>query len=118
MDKHQAPPDMPHLRTLTYLLEKEVANGYKENFLVTELGMTTSDGKKIYSPEQVDIVNFYRFEGMSDADDNSILYIIETDDKTKGTLVDAYGANSDTTKTEFILEIEKIKKKNADTETN
>ena len=117
MDKHQPPPDMPHLLTLSYCLEKEVDKGYKENFLVTDKGMT-SNGKKIYTPEQVNIVNFYRFEGSSDPDDNSILYVIETDDGTKGTLTDIYGANADTTKTEFILNVERIAKKKALVETN
>ncbi len=117
MDKHQAPPDTPHLRTMSYCLEKEVANGYKENFLVTEEGMTIANGKKIYTPEEVKIANFYRFEGSSDPDDNSILYVIETDDGTKGTLTDIYGANADTIKTEFILNVERIAKKNSVTET-
>ncbi len=42
----------------------------------------------------MEVVEFYRFEGASNPDDNSILYAIETSDGLKGLLVDAYGAYS------------------------
>jgi len=34
---------------------------------------------------------FYRFEGMSSTDDNSIVFAITSDKGLKGVLVDAYG---------------------------
>ena len=33
----------------------------------------------------------YRFEGMSDPDDNAVVYALEAADGTKGVIVDAYG---------------------------
>lgn len=113
MDKYEAPPDMPHLRTLSYAIEKEVKKGYIENFMITEDGLKTTKSEKIYSPDQISIVDFYRFEGASDPDDNAILYVIETDDGVKGTVVDAYGADANSTITAFILDVERISKKNA-----
>lgn len=48
-----------------------------------------------YTPQQFEVVEVYRFEGMSNPDDNSVIYAIKTDDGNKGTLVDAYGAYAD-----------------------
>jgi hypothetical protein len=63
-----------------------------------------------YLPEEIQVVNFYRFEGESDPDDNAILYIIETVDGTKGTLVDSYGTYNDSRISNFMKNVETIKK--------
>lgn len=43
-------------------------------------------------PEQFEIDEFHRFEGMSDPDDQSIVYAISsTDGQIKGILVNGYG---------------------------
>lgn len=42
-------------------------------------------------PEDFEIDEVHRFEGMSSTDDNSILYAIAANDGINGTLVDAYG---------------------------
>lgn len=43
-------------------------------------------------PEDFEIKEVYRFEGMSNPDDNSVVYAIESGGGVKGVLVDAYGA--------------------------
>jgi hypothetical protein len=54
-------------------------------------------------PEEFEIVEFYRFEGMNDPDDSSIVYAIESKDHNlKGVLVTAYGAYSDGISTALI----------------
>ena len=42
-------------------------------------------------PEEFEVDELYRFEGMSSTDDNSILYAISSKNGVKGILVDAYG---------------------------
>ena len=42
-------------------------------------------------PEDFDVDQVHRFEGMSSTDDNSILYAISSKKGVKGLLVDAYG---------------------------
>lgn len=106
-------PTAPDLKTLTEVYKKLVADGYKEEFTVSNNLLKALSTGKQYAPEDVTINNFFRFEGQSDPGDNSILYAIETSDKTKGTLVDAYGAGSDADKTMFIRDVEQIQKKNA-----
>lgn len=93
-------------------------DGYKEDFQVTKKGLGTYSENKHYKPDQISIINFYRFEGVSDPADNSILYVIETDDGVKGTLVDAYGAYSDSDVSKFIVEVHEIQKKINTSEVN
>jgi hypothetical protein len=103
--------EAPWMKSLSSCVNKMKEDGYKEDFQVTKKGLTTYNSDKPYGPEQISIVNFYRFEGASDPADNSILYVIETDDGVKGTLVDAYGAYSDTDVSKFIVEVQDIQKK-------
>ena len=103
-------PEIPWMKSLTSCVNRMKDEGYKEDFQVTSKGLTAFDKSKTYGPHQVRIVNFYRFEGESDPGDNTILYVIETDDGHKGTLVDGYGAYSDANVSKFIVEVEKIQK--------
>lgn len=73
--------------------------------------MKSDDGDRVYSPHEVKIINFYRFEGESDPADMSILYAIETIDGERGVLVDAYGPYASRVTGDFIVEVEKIHKK-------
>lgn len=41
--------------------------------------------------KDIEIVEFYRFEGTSDMGSNTILYALKTSDGTLGVLIDAYG---------------------------
>ena len=104
---------MEEMKTLASCLNKIVKDGYAQNFKVTEDGLQSLETEKIYRPEQVHIVNFFRFEGASDPSDSAILYVIETDDGEKGSLTDAYGMYADPNIDKFIKEVENISKKHA-----
>jgi hypothetical protein len=101
---------VPPMKSLSYCLNKAVEEGYTANFEATKSGLKAIDSGKEYKPEEASIVNFYRFEGASDPGDNSILYIIESGDGTKGTLVDSYGAYSDPDVDKVIKRIPTIEK--------
>jgi len=58
--------------------------------------------QKIFRPDEVVIREYRRFEGVSDPDDMSIVYAIETEGGTRGTLVDAYGVYSDPAVSTFL----------------
>jgi hypothetical protein len=62
----------------------------------------------LYAPDQVRVINFFRFEGFSDPDDNAVLYLIETADGLKGTLVDAYGTYADPLVYKFFMDVEAV----------
>jgi hypothetical protein len=96
---------IPTMRDMTEHLNYVLKHGYDQNFQVTDEGMRSMESAKVYKPEDLLIVNFYRYEGISDPEDNSILYVIETRDGAKGTLVDAYGAYSDPLIEKFMKQV-------------
>ena len=103
------------MKTLASVLNKIVKDGYEENFKVTDKGLQSLETEKIYKPDEVQVVNFFRFEGESDPSDSAILYIIETTDGAKGSLTDAYGMYADPEIDKFIKDVENISKKHAHT---
>jgi hypothetical protein len=103
--------DKEEMATITGCSNKLFKQGFKTQFQASEEGLKSLETGKVYKPDQVIILNFYRFEGESDPSDNSILYAIETVTGEKGTLSDAYGVYADTNVTKFITEVEEIMKK-------
>ena len=61
--------------------------------------------KKKWKAGELDVVKFYRFEGMTNPGDNTILYLIETHDGQKGLLVDVYGADQGEISPEMIKKL-------------
>ena len=108
MEKSSTLKDM---KTLVECLNKLVKDGYTEDFKASEMGLLSLQHERKYAASDVQVVNFYRFEGASDPADNSILYVIETNDGIKGTLTDAYGPYADQNTTRFIEEVEEINKR-------
>lgn len=103
---------VPHMKSLALCLNRMVLDGYDDDFKATEDGKLQSiKTDKAYNPEDVTVINFFRFEGQSDPNDNSIMYVIETNDGAKGTLVDAYGPYSDVHVSKFFEQVESIQKK-------
>ena len=77
--------------TLSEAINDLQANGYTYDFnLKPECLHCASLNIEIH-PEDFAVDQFFRFEGMSSTDDNSILYAISSSDGLKGLLVDAYG---------------------------
>jgi NADH dehydrogenase len=79
--------------------------GFKSQFKVTELGLISLTSNNLFQPEDIEIVQYYRFEGESDPDDNAILYSIKTCNGEKGTLVDAYGVYNDAKITNYMQSV-------------
>jgi len=104
---------MDEMKTLGSVLNKIVKDGYTENFAVNEDGsqLRSLETEKSYKPDEIHIINFFRFEGASDPSDSAILYVIETGDGAKGSLTDAYGMYADANIDKFIKEVEDISKK-------
>jgi hypothetical protein len=84
--------------------------GFTDDFKLSGLLLICLDNGKSYSPEQISVVNFYRFEGLSDPDDMSIIFVIETEDGRKGTLIDAYGFYADREIGNFMRQVENFRK--------
>jgi hypothetical protein len=112
MEKHNI-TQPPPLKTLSTCLNKALQDGYKENFKATGSGIESVETGKAYKPEDLHVVDFYRFEGASDPADSAILYVIEAPDGAKGTLVDSYGAYSDPDVAKMVTRINYIEKHSA-----
>lgn len=106
-----ASESIPYMNTLTTCVNKVVKDGYVDSFKVTPRGLYSCAKSRYFRPEQVSVIDFYRFEGQSDPSDNAIMYVIQTADGSKGTLIDAYGAYADASVNLFMKEVEDIRKK-------
>ncbi len=80
---------------------------YDFNLAAHSLEVHKEDGVKLtLSPDDFTIVEFFRFEGMSNPSDTSILYAIESADGLKGTLVSSYGIYADAMSNEMIKKLD------------
>ena len=84
--------------------------GFIKDFRVTDGRLCSYDDDKSYGVEEVKIIDFYRFEGETNPDDMAILYAIECNDGTKGTISNSYGPMADSDIDEFLVQVEDLGK--------
>ena len=101
------------MKSLATCLNKVFNDGYTEDFKVFYQGLFSIQHEQIYQSEDINVVNFFRFEGTSNPDDEAVLYVIEANDGIKGTLTDAYGVYMDPHIADFMKRVEHITKKTA-----
>jgi len=82
---------MKNYDTLSEAIKDLQQRGYTYDFNLKPTCLECPSLKLEIHPEDFEVVEMYRFEGMSSTDDNSILYAISSLNGIKGTLVDAYG---------------------------
>lgn len=95
--------------TLIATLEALKKKGFTYDFNLTAhaLEVHQDDGVPIkLSPDDFTIVEIFRFEGMSNPSDGSILYAIESNDGINGTLVSSYGVYADSMSNEMIKKLD------------
>lgn len=80
-------------------LKKE---GFTEDFNLCDAGIENKAKKNIHKAVDLNVIKYYRFEGQTNPDDSTILYVIETSKGEKGLLVDAYGVYSGNVSREMI----------------
>ena len=102
--------DHDYMKTLTSCTRMLSQRGFEAQFKAHKRGLESLSTHEMYEPQDVKIVDFYRFEGESDPSDNAILYVVETSTGEKGTLTDAYGVYTDQKVSEFVQQVEKIQK--------
>ena len=95
--------------TLIETLEDLKAKCFTYDFNLTAHALEVHNEDGIYlslSPEDFNIVDIFRFEGMSNPSDTSILYAIESSSGLKGTLVSSYGVYADAMSNEMIKKLD------------
>lgn len=88
--------------TLTEAINDLKTKGYVNDFNQNGAHLSCPNVNKDFKPADFTITATYRFEGMSNPGDNSVLYAITANDGTKGMLVDAYGVYADSLSEEMI----------------
>jgi hypothetical protein len=91
---------MKHLENKGFLLQ----------FVMFGAQLQCVETGKLYTPDDISIVNFYRFEGISNPDDMSIIYAITTSDGQNGTITDAFGIYANENVGQFFEGVRKIQK--------
>ena len=82
--------------TLSQTINGLKEDGYELDFNIHEERLVCSHTKTSLTPDEFEIDKIYRFEGMSDPDDQAILYAISSPKfGVKGVLVNGYGISSD-----------------------
>jgi hypothetical protein len=102
--------DKEEERSLINVENRLNKEGFTSDFKVTDGRLCVMGAERTYAPEEVQIVDFYRFEGQSDPDDMSILYAITTNDGVKGTISNSYGTYADSKVDEFLKQVEDLGK--------
>jgi hypothetical protein len=82
---------MQHYANMLEAISGLRTQGYVVDFNLAKDCLTCMKSGNSIQPEEFNIDSFYRFEDLSNPDDNSILYAISSSHGTKGILVNAYG---------------------------
>jgi hypothetical protein len=90
--------------TLVEAVQDLKKRGFNEDFTLQNDSIVCNHIK--FAPEDFEVVEVYRFEGMSNPDDSSVLYAIEGRNGMKGVLIDAYGAYAGGLNREMILKLQ------------
>jgi hypothetical protein len=97
------------MNTVSQILEKLRQKGYDNELKMTDHGKMKGPGdNQIYTPEELTIIKTYRFEGITDPGDESVIYILEDKEGKISYISDAYGTYSDQSGSEFADFLKKI----------
>ncbi|HEY0177730.1 MAG TPA: phosphoribosylpyrophosphate synthetase [Pedobacter sp.] len=89
--------------TLTAAVADLEKRGYEYDFTLSQDGLECKSLDLFLMPEEFEIEEFYRFEGMNDPDDSAVIYAISSPvGNLKGVLIDAYGAYAENISPELL----------------
>ena len=82
-------------------------DGFTEHFTIDAGALKSHQTGETFQPDQIVIREFARYEGVSDPDDMSIVYALESRDGHRGTLVDGFGVYASPAVTAFVESVSK-----------
>ena len=88
--------------TLSEAVQHLQQRGYTVDFLINEEGELVENDHSKFSPSDVRLNEFHRFEGTSDPADMSIVYALETRSGVKGTVIDSFGVDGTESISDFM----------------
>lgn len=94
---------MKTYQTLSEAINDLAKRGYTFNFNIKNDCIECTENMLVLQPDEFEIDEVYRFQEMSDVDNESILYAISsTQNNVKGLLVNAYSIYADTASAKLI----------------
>ncbi len=98
------------MRPTTYDTMVEATNelqkrGFTDEFKMEDDKMVSLKTDASYTPEEMEVVEFYRFEGDSDPADMCIVYAVQCGDDSQGIIVAPYGVNANTRLDKFMKKV-------------
>jgi hypothetical protein len=94
--------------TLTEAISDLIQQGYILNFNINSDCIECPSNHLKLKPNEFEVDSVYRFQEMSDVDNESILYVISSiENNAKGLLVNAYGIYADTDSAELVAKLDK-----------
>lgn len=95
-----------HYDTLLEAVNDLKKRGFTYDFTEQKDKLYCTEKNCNFNPEEFEIVEFHRFEGISDPEDSSIVYAIKSEkNNIQGYLVNAFGAYSDPHNSQLISKI-------------
>ncbi|WP_158799484.1 phosphoribosylpyrophosphate synthetase [Pedobacter sp. L105] len=89
--------------TLTEAVSDLGKRGYEYDFTLAQDCIECKSLDLQLMPEEFEIEEFYRFEGMTDPDDSAVIYAISSPvGNLKGVIIDAYGAYAENVSPELL----------------
>ena len=79
--------------------------GFTANFEFLNQEFRDLDSGRTFKADELTIVKHYRFEGPSDPDDVAVLYAIESADRLKGIVADAFGLYANPDLSDFLEKV-------------
>lgn len=96
---------MNNYNNLIEALEDLNKRGYTKDFNLHMDKSKLSNNELQLHPENFVIKEIHRFEGMTNPDDSSVVYAIESNSGEKGVLVDAYGVYAEALTPEMAIKL-------------
>lgn len=87
-------PNGDEMKTLSGVMAELGGTGYGGQFVVSDVSVICETCGTRSQPEDLAVHEVFRFEGMSDPEDESVLFALEGSCGHRGTLVAAYGPDT------------------------
>lgn len=91
---------MPYVKSYYSCLNRVIGDGFNDEFSFSPNGIRSNLTNREYAKGEYSVLNMFRFEGSGDKSDNVLMYMLETQDGLKGTLIAS--GNADARNSAFI----------------
>jgi len=81
-----------HFNTLCEATNALAKEGYSADFIAGDTHIVDSKTKVEYTPKDLEIVGHHRFEGMSNPQDDTVIFALQASDGNRGTLIMSHSA--------------------------